>query len=124
MQVVNIKEKFGQFQEHYQPKVAGEINDFQVKFVKVKGEFVWHHHDKEDEMFLVVAGELHMKHRDAQGQEHDQAIRPGEFIIVPHGTEHLPYALEETHIILFEPGSTLNTGNVENERTVADLQHI
>jgi mannose-6-phosphate isomerase-like protein (cupin superfamily) len=103
---------------------VGELNNFQVKLVKVQGEFMWHHHDAEDEMFMVTKGELHMRWRDAEGREHDDPIRPGEFIIVPHGTEHMPYTLEETHIILFEPAGTLNTGNVQNERTVADLQRI
>jgi mannose-6-phosphate isomerase-like protein (cupin superfamily) len=92
--------------------------------VKVQGEFMWHHHDVEDEMFMVTKGELHMKWRDADGSERDVPVRPGEFIIVPHGTEHMPYTLEETHVILFEPATTLNTGNIQNERTVADLQRI
>lgn len=124
MQVVNLAQKFATFQDHFSPKIVGELNNFQVKLVKVQGEFMWHHHDAEDEMFLVTKGELHMKWRDSKGTEHDVAIRPGEFIIIPHGTEHMPYTREETHIILFEPAGTLNTGNVQNERTVADLQRI
>jgi mannose-6-phosphate isomerase-like protein (cupin superfamily) len=124
MQVVNLAQKFAAFQDYYSPKIVGELNNFQVKLVKVQGEFMWHHHDAEDEMFMVTRGELHMKWRDAEGSEHDDLIRPGEFIIVPHGMEHMPYTLEETHIILFEPAGTLNTGNVQNERTVADLQRI
>ncbi|HEY2364417.1 MAG TPA: cupin domain-containing protein [Candidatus Angelobacter sp.] len=124
MQVVNLAQKFAAFQDHFSPKIVGELNNFQVKLVKVQGDFMWHHHDMEDEMFLVTKGELHMKWRDAEGREHGDPIRPGEFIIVPHGTEHMPYTLEETHIILFEPAGTLNTGNVQNERTVADLQKI
>ena len=124
MKVINLAQKFSTFQDRFNPKIVGELNNFQVKLVKVQGEFMWHHHDTEDEMFMVTKGELHMKWRDAEGREHDDPIRPGEFIIVPHGTEHMPYTLEETHVILFEPATTLNTGNVQNERTVADLQKI
>ena len=116
---VNLAEKFAQFSEHWSPKVAGEINDFQVKLVKVKGEFVWHHHDAEDELFLVVKGRLRMRFRDR-----DVWVEPGEFIIIPHGVEHLPVAEEETHIVLLEPKTTLNTGNLRNERTVAELGRI
>jgi mannose-6-phosphate isomerase-like protein (cupin superfamily) len=124
MQVINLAQKFATFQDHFSPKIVGELNNFQVKLVKVQGEFMWHHHDAEDEMFMVVKGLLHMKLREANGTERDEVVRPGEFIIIPHGTEHMPYTLEETHIILFEPATTLNTGNVQNERTVADLQKI
>jgi hypothetical protein len=114
MQVINLAQKFATFQDHFSPKIVGELNNFQIKLVKVQGEFVWHHHDAEDEMFMVVKGLLHMKLREANGTERDEAIRP----------EHMPYTLEETHIILFEPATTLNTGNVQNERTVVDLQKI
>jgi mannose-6-phosphate isomerase-like protein (cupin superfamily) len=124
MQVVNLAQKFAAFQDYFSPKIVGELNNFQIKLVKVHGEFMWHHHDAEDEMFMVVKGALHMKIRDADGSERDEAILPGEFIIIPHGTEHMPYTLEETHVILFEPATTLNTGNLQNERTVADLQKI
>jgi len=124
MHVVNLAQKFAAFQDRFSPKIVGELNNFQVKLVKVQGDFLWHHHDVEDEMFMVVKGELHMKWRDADGGQHDDPIQPGEFIIVPHGTEHMPYTTEETHVILFEPATTLNTGNVKNERTVADLQRI
>jgi mannose-6-phosphate isomerase-like protein (cupin superfamily) len=124
MKVVNLAAKFASFQESFSPKIVGELNNFQVKLVKVQGEFMWHHHDAEDEMFLVTSGELHMKWRDAGGAEHDDTIRPGEFVIVPHGTEHMPYTRVETHVVLFEPATTLNTGNLRNERTVADLQRI
>ena len=116
---VNLVEEFAQFSDHWSPKVAGDINDFQVKLVKVKGEFVWHHHDTEDELFLVVKGRLRMRLRDR-----DVWVEPGEFIIIPHGVEHLPVAEEETHILLLEPATTLNTGNVRNERTVAELGRI
>lgn len=124
MQVVNLAEKFAAFQDRFSPKIVGELNNFQVKLVKIQGEFMWHHHDVEDEMFLVVKGELHMKLREAGGQERDEVVRPGEFIIIPHGVEHMPYTREETHIILFEPATTLNTGNLQNERTVAELQRL
>ena len=116
---VNLAEKFRLFDEYWSPKIVGEVNDAYVKLVKVKGEFVWHHHDREDELFLVVKGRLRMKLRDK-----DLVIEPGEFVIIPHGVEHLPVAEEETHVLLFEPNSTLNTGNVRNERTVAKLDQL
>lgn len=119
MEKVNLAEKFGSFSDRWSPKIIGELNDFHVKAVKLKGEFIWHHHDDEDEMFLVVAGTLRMKFRDRE-----TVIQEGEFIIVPHGVEHLPVADEEVHVVLFEPKSTLNTGNITNERTVAQLQRI
>ena len=119
MKTVNLGEKFRSFTDQWSPKIVGEINDSYVKAVKLQGEFVWHHHEQEDEMFLVVKGTLRMKFRD-----HEEVIREGEFIIVPHGTEHLPIADEETQVLLFEPKSTLNTGNITNERTVAQLKHI
>ncbi|HVO57677.1 MAG TPA: cupin domain-containing protein [Dongiaceae bacterium] len=119
MHTINIAEKFSRFSETYKPKILGEVNDSQVKAVKILGEFVWHHHDNEDEMFLVVKGRLKMQFRD-----HEEFIGPGEFIIVPRGVEHLPSASEETHVILFEPKSTLNTGNIINERTVPALEAI
>lgn len=119
MEKVNLAEKFSSFSDRWSPKIIGELNDFHVKAVKLKGEFIWHHHDLEDEMFLVVAGTLRMKFRDREA-----VIQEGEFIIVPHGVEHLPVADEEVHVVLFEPKSTLNTGNITNERTVAQLQRI
>jgi mannose-6-phosphate isomerase-like protein (cupin superfamily) len=119
MEKINIQEKFTLFNEHWSPKIAGEINDMQVKFAKLKGEFVWHHHEQEDEMFLVIKGTLLLRFRDQ-----DVTINEGEFIIVPKGVEHLPVAEEEVHVLLFEPKSTLNTGTEINERTVADLQSI
>jgi mannose-6-phosphate isomerase-like protein (cupin superfamily) len=119
MQSVNLEEKFGRFQDFWNPRVIGELNDCHVKAVKIKGEFVWHHHDHEDEMFLVVKATLRMCFRDR-----DVLVREGEFIIVPHGVEHMPVAEEEVHIILLEPKTTLNTGNVENERTVRELERI
>lgn len=121
IRTVNLAEMFGRFQEHWSPKVIGEVNDSLVKLVKLKGEFVWHHHDQEDELFLVVKGRLRLKLR---GGERDLVLGPGEFAIIPHGVEHLPVAEEETHVLLFEPNSTLNTGNVRNERTVPELDRL
>jgi mannose-6-phosphate isomerase-like protein (cupin superfamily) len=118
-EVVNLAHKFSLFTEHWSPKIAGELNDFYVKLVKFKGEFVWHHHDDEDEMFLVVNGRLQMKLRDKE-----LWLNEGEFVIIPRGVEHLPVAPEEVHVVLFEPKSTLNTGNVQDERTVTDLDRI
>ncbi len=119
MNTINIAKKFSQFNEIWSPKILGEVNDSYIKAVKFRGEFVWHHHDHEDEMFLVVAGSLRMKFRD-----HEELVRPGEFIIVPRGVEHLPISDEETQVLLFEPKSTLNTGNVINERTLAELEKL
>ena len=119
MNTVNLKEKFSLFSDHWKPRIIGEVNDCYLKAVKVKGDFVWHHHENEDELFLVVKGTLRMKFRD-----HEAVIKEGEFIIVPRGVEHGPVADEETHIVLIEPKSTLNTGNVTNERTVAQLESI
>lgn len=119
MEKVNIAEKLTQFTEHWSPRIIGEINNFQVKAVKLLGEFVWHQHPVEDEMFLVIKGRLLMRFRD-----HDVTVNEGEFIIVPHGVEHLPVAEEEVHILLIEPAETLNTGNVHNERTVVHLERI
>ncbi len=123
MEKVNLAQKFSLFTEPYQPKIVGELNDSYVKVVKLQGDFMWHHHDNEDELFFVAKGELHMKLRE-NGSEREIVIRPGEFIIIPRGVEHLPSADEETHVMLLEPKTTLNTGNVENERTVAELQRI
>lgn len=116
---VSLSEKFSSFQDYWSPKIVGEINDSFVKLVKLKGEFVWHHHETEDELFLVVKGSLLMKLRDR-----DVRVEEGEFIIIPHGVEHLPVAEEEVHVLLLEPKSTLNTGNVVNDRTVAELDSI
>jgi mannose-6-phosphate isomerase-like protein (cupin superfamily) len=110
---VNLAEKFSLFSEPWRPKVVGELNGQHVKVVKLLGEFVWHHHADEDELFLVVKGRLRMQFRGG-----DVAVNPGEFIIVPRGVEHRPVADEEVHVVLFEPASTVNTGNVTNERTV------
>ncbi len=119
MDSVNLAAKFRLFDEPWKPKIVGELNDSYVKVVKLRGEFVWHHHDAEDELFLVVKGRLLLKFRDR-----DVWVEPGEFVIVPRGVEHLPIAPEEAHVVLLEPKSTLNTGNVRNERTVAELERI
>jgi mannose-6-phosphate isomerase-like protein (cupin superfamily) len=119
MEKVNLNQKFSQFQDYWQPKIAGELNDTYIKLAKFKGEFVWHHHETEDELFLVVKGTLLIKLRDR-----DILLQEGEFTIIPKGVEHLPIADEEAHVLLLEPKTTLNTGNVQNERTVTNLQHI
>src|SRR6188768_618280 len=116
MEKVNLAEKFSQFSEHYSPKIAGELNGQYVKLVRFKGPFVWHHHDNEDELFLVVKGRFRMEFRDRQ-----ETVGEGEMIVVPRGVEHRPVADEEAHVLLFEPASTLNTGNIENELTQREL---
>jgi mannose-6-phosphate isomerase-like protein (cupin superfamily) len=113
MDKVNLREKFALFGDHWSPKIVGELNDQQVKLVKFAGEFVWHKHDHEDELFLVIRGRFRMEFRDRQVW-----LEEGEFLIVPRGTEHRPVAEEEVHVLLFEPASTRNTGNVRDERTV------
>ena len=123
IRVVNLAEKFSSFQDCWSPRIAGEINDMYVKLAKLSGEFIWHKHDNEDEMFLVIQGVLRMKIRE-EGSERELTIRPGEYLIVPKGMEHLPIADEETHVVLLEPKSTLNTGDVVNERTRSELQSI
>ena len=119
MNTVNLEQKFTQFSDHWNPRILGEVNDCYLKAVKFTGEFVWHHHENEDELFLVVKGTLRMKFRDRE-----EVVREGEFIIVPRGVEHCPAADEEVHVVLIEPKTTLNTGNLVNERTVAQLQRI
>ena len=119
MKKVNIEEKLSTFSDHWNPRIIGELNGQYVKAVKLKGEFVWHHHDNEDELFLVIKGTLRMEFRDRI-----EDVNEGEFIIVPRGVEHKPVANEEVHILLFEPASTLNTGNVENEKTRKKLERI
>ena len=112
---VSLAQKFGLFRDHWRPKIVGELNDSYVKLARLKGEFVWHHHDEEDELFLVVKGSLLIKLRNR-----DVRVEEGEFVIIPKGEEHMPTAEEETHVLLLEPKSTVNTGNVRNERTVGD----
>lgn len=119
MEKVNLAEKFSLFSDHFSPKIVGELNGQQVKLVKFAAPFVWHHHDHEDELFLVVKGSFNMEFRDKT-----VTVNPGEFIIVPRGVEHRPVATEEVELILFEPATTLNTGNTENEKTVRDLNRL
>jgi len=115
MNTINLAQKFSLIQEYWSPRIAGELNDSYVKLVKLEGEFVWHHHDAEDELFLVMKGRLRMKLRDG-----DRWVNEGEFLIIPKGVEHCPVAEEEVHVLLLEPKSTVNTGNVRSERTVGD----
>jgi mannose-6-phosphate isomerase-like protein (cupin superfamily) len=119
IQKVSLTEKLGSFHDYWSPKIVGELNDSFVKLVKLKGEFVWHHHEAEDELFLVIKGSLLMKLRDREIR-----VEEGEFVIIPRGVEHLPVAEEEVHVLLLEPKTTLNTGDVVNERTVAELDRI
>ncbi len=119
MEKVNLAHKFSLFEDHWSPKIAGEINDSYLKLVKFKGEFVWHRHEADDELFLVVKGRFLVKLRDR-----DIWLEEGEFVIVPRGVEHKPIAEEEALVLLLEPMSTLNTGNVRDEKTVADLERI
>jgi mannose-6-phosphate isomerase-like protein (cupin superfamily) len=117
---VNLADAFAKIPDAWNPRVAGDINDFQVKLVKLDGKFDWHHHDQEDELFLVVAGRMKMAFRDR-----DVIVEPGEFIIVPHGVEHCPEALDgKCQVLLLEPNSTLNTGNVETEKTKKTLERL
>ena len=107
------------FDDYWSPKIIGELNDFYVKAVKLKGDFVWHHHEIEDELFYVVKGRLVIKLRDGE-----VVLEPGEFAVIPHMVEHLPIADEEVHVLLLEPKSTVNTGTAESERTVRDLERV
>jgi mannose-6-phosphate isomerase-like protein (cupin superfamily) len=113
MERINLRDKLSRFEDHWSPKIIAELNGQQVKLVKFQGEFLWHHHAREDELFLVLKGEFTMKFRDR-----DVVLREGECIIVPAGVEHKPVAAKEVHVLLFEPASTLNTGTVQNDRTV------
>jgi mannose-6-phosphate isomerase-like protein (cupin superfamily) len=119
MQKVNLAEKFASFSEYYSPKIVGDLNGQLVKLVKFKGPFTWHHHEHEDELFLVIKGSFIMELRDK-----NITVNEGEFLIVPRGVEHRPNAPEEVEILLFEPATTLNTGNVENEFTKKELDII
>ncbi len=116
---VNLAEKLALFDERWSPKIIAELNDTHVKIVKVDGKFVWHHHDDEDELFLVVSGRLRMQLRDG-----DVVLDPGELIVVPRGVEHCPLAEGETHVVLIEAKTTLNTGNVRNDRTVEQPERL
>ena len=119
MEKVNLSQKFSLFSDYWSPKIAGELNDSHVKLVKLKGEFVWHHHEQEDELFLVVKGRLLIKLPDQ-----DISLDEGEFVIIPKGVEHCPVAEDEVHVLLLEPKTTLNTGNTRNEKTVTNLEQI
>ncbi len=119
MEKVRLVSKFASFSEHWSPKIVGELNGQHVKVVKFVGEFVWHHHDHEDEMFLVHRGRFRMELRDRAIE-----LEAGDFLIVPRGVEHRPVADEEVEVVLFEPAGTLNTGNVKSERTVAEPARI
>ncbi len=119
MEKVNVAEKFAGIPEAWKPRIAGELNGQMVKLGKFKGPFVWHHHENEDELFLVVKGRFRME----LGDRHIW-LEEGEFLIVPRGVEHRPVADEEAWVLLFEPASTLNTGNVNNERTLRQLEHV
>jgi len=114
IQVVNLGQKFALFQERWQPKIVGELNDSHVKVVKLLGDFVWHHHETEDELFLVVKGQLVIRLRNE-----DLHLGEGEFVIIPHGVEHQPVAESEAWVLLLEPKTTVNTGTEQNERTIS-----
>jgi len=115
LEKVNLAQKFGLYKEYWSPKIVGELNESYVKVVKLKGEFVWHHHESEDELFMVVKGQLLIRLLDR-----NIALHEGEFLIVPKGVEHLPVARDEAQVVLIEPKTTVNTGNLRNERTVSD----
>jgi len=119
MEKVNLAAKFTQIDKTWSPRIAGRSNDMHVKLAKLKGEFVWHHHDHEDELFLVVKGRLVIRLRDGE-----IVVDEGEFVIVPRGVEHMPVAEEEVHVLLLEQATTLNTGNIQNERTVHHLDQL
>lgn len=119
MEKVNLHQKFELFTEHWCPKIVGELNGQHVKIVKVQGDFVWHKHDDEDELFMVIKGKLRIEYRDRV-----EELSENEMIVVPRGVEHKPVAEEETWIMLFEPASTVNTGDVKSERTKAELERI
>jgi mannose-6-phosphate isomerase-like protein (cupin superfamily) len=124
MHKVNIAEKFSKITEFWKPYVGAELNGQMVKFDKLKGAFVFHHHDHEDELFLVVKGRFRMEYKDKDGRDRHEWVEEGEFIVVPRGVEHRPVADEECWLLLFEPASTLNTGNVVNERTHHELEAV
>ena len=119
MDKVNLAEKLARVSDYWSPKIVGELNGQQVKLVKFKGPFLWHHHDVEDELFYVVKGRFRMEYQDRSVE-----VAEGEFLIVPHGVEHRPVAEQEVEVMLFEPATTLNTGNVRNERTRERLERI
>jgi len=119
LSIVNLSEKFSLFDSYWDPKIVGELNNQFVKLAKLKGEFVWHHHENEDELFMVVKGKLTIKLRDGEIE-----LNAGEFYIIQKGVEHMPVAENEVHVLMFEPKSTVNTGNVDSEKTINDLEKI
>ena len=119
MNLIDLADKLSQFDEYWSPRIIGEVNESLVKLAKLNGEFVWHSHEQEDELFLVLKGRLTIRFRDR-----DVHLEEGQMVIVERGIEHQPVAESETHVLIVEPRSTLNTGNVVNERTVADLERI
>ena len=123
MNKVNIHQKLSLIKDQWNPRIVGELNGQYVKLVKLSGPFTWHQHATEDEMFLVVKGRFRMEFRE-DGREEELWLEEGEFLIVPHGVEHRPVADDEAHVLLFEPASTLNTGNVDNELTRQNLEWI
>lgn len=123
MEKINLKNKLSLFKDHWNPRIAGELNGQLIKLVKFKGPFTWHHHDQEDELFMTMKGRFRMEFREGD-QEQSVWIEEGEMIIVPRGVEHRPVADEEAEVMLFEPATTLNTGNVENELTRKTLESI
>ncbi len=116
---VNLSEKFSLINNYWDPKIVGELNNQYVKIAKLKGEFVWHHHEKEDELFMVVKGHLTIKLRDSNIE-----LNEGEFYIIPRGVEHMPVAVDEVHVLMFEPQTTVNTGNADSDKTISNLEKI
>lgn len=119
MDAVNLEEKYNLVEEQWSPRIVGELNGQAVKIAKIQGEFIWHKHEQEDELFLVIKGQMTIRTR-----ERDVEIREGEFFIVPRGVEHMPVAVEEAHILMFEPLGTLNTGNVRSNQTIDEIERI
>ena len=119
MKVINLENKFSLFSDHWSPKIIGELNGQAIKLAKIKGEFVWHHHEGEDELFMVIKGTLKIEFRDSV-----KVLGPGEILIIPKGVEHRPIAEEEVHLMLFEPISTAHTGNVTHEVTQTEKQYL
>ncbi len=119
MQKVNLKDKLNLFNEYWSPKIVGDLNDSHVKLAKLKGEFVWHKHDNEDELFFIIKGMLLIKFRDQ-----DITLQEGEFLIIPKGVEHQPFAKDEVHVMLIEPKTTLNTGDAISNLTKKELDHL
>ena len=130
MKKINLRERLALINDHWNPRIIGELNGQYLKLVKFKGPFTWHHHEAEDEMFLVVKGRFRMEFREGgsdsstPGERRDVWLEAGEFIVVPHGVEHRPVAEEEAEVLLFEPASTLNTGNVRDDLTVPNLEWL